>query len=353
MFVNQDGIILSATVRALAELGVLDASLAGERAIADLFPDADLAEAGFGYLRVGLRCLTSQGWLEDPPTGDPTTTKVRWSATGRMVAPYFDSYVAAGSFLAGFDRREDEAWSQPWVERQVDSFVELSELAGERWRLGPELGAQTSALVTTHLDATLAVPAMLWLRESERLGEDGPSLPDDPFGEAIAIVLRTLGWVDDDCTWTPAGREAATLSVHFGMAASYLPMLARLPELFRGQVTVTSSAGEREWHVYRRLNVLASATAHRRYFADADDVFLELFSREPMHEQPRYIADMGCGDGSWLAHLYELIMARTVRGKLAGECPLLMVGIDYNLAALDQARRLLEASGIPALLIQG
>jgi SAM-dependent methyltransferase len=351
VFVHQDGIIVSTTVWALAELGILGASPAGERPLCALYPD--VTPGGFGYLRVGLRCLASQGWLEDSPTGDPATTMIRWSATGRAVAPYLDRYVAAGRFLAGFDRREDDAWSHPWDPRQVESFVDLSRLACERWRLGPELADETRALVSTHLDATLVVPAMISLSETERLGDEGPSLPDDPLGEAIGRVLGTLGWVNDAGAWTSAGHEAASLSVHFGMAGSYLPMLARLPELFRGQVTVATDAGESEWHVQRRLNVLASATAHRRYFADANDLFLELFDREPANEQPRFVADLGCGDGSWLAHIYDLIMRRTLRGKLSEECPLLMVGIDYNLLALDQARRLLAASGIPALLIQG
>jgi SAM-dependent methyltransferase len=346
---------VSATVRALAEVGVLHASLAGERSLADLCPG--LTVGGFGYLRVGLRCLASQGWLEDAPTGDPATTLVRWSDSGRSVAPYLDRYVAAGRFLARFDRLEDEVWSRPWTRRQAGAFVELSHLARERWRLGPELDAETRALITTHLDATLVVPAMTWLSETGRLGAEAPRLPGDALGEAMAGVMHTLGWIKAGGEWTEAGREAATLSVHFGMAGSYLPMLARLPELFGGQTSVTpdpdTSEHEVEWHVHRRLNVLASATAHRRYFADADELFLELFGREPVHQQPRYIADMGCGDGSWLAHLYELITAGTVRGELLDQCPLLMVGIDYNLAALDQARLLLEAAGIPALLIQG
>jgi SAM-dependent methyltransferase len=366
VFVHQDGIILSATLWALAELGILEASLTRERTVADLYPA--ITPAGFAYLRVGLRCLASQGWLEAPPTGEPGTTTVRWSAAGRAAAGYFDRYVAAGRFLAGFHRRDDEAWTGAWDSEQVASLIELIELRGDRWGLGPELAPDLRALVTTHLDATLVVPAMLWLRETGGIGEEGPTLADDELGEAIGRVLASVGWIDDDAAaggwtaagrasaggaWTPAGHQAATLAVHFGMAASYLPMLARLPELFSGEATVTPAPGAGEWHVNRRLNVVASATAHKRYFTDADELFVELFNREPVSEQPRFVADMGCGDGSWLVHLYELIMRRTLRGQLAEEWPLLMVGIDYNLPALAQARLLLAASNIPALLIQG
>jgi SAM-dependent methyltransferase len=297
------------------------------------------------------------------------------------VAPYFDRYVATGRFLAGFHRRDDEAWADAWDPAQVASLIELTELRGDGWGLGPELAPDLRALVTTHLDATLVVPAMLWLRETGRIGEEGPTLADDELGDAIGHVLASVGWIDDDAGpggdwaaagrsragggwtaagrsragggWTAAGRQAAALAVHFGMAASYLPMLARLPELFRGQTTVTPATGEGEWHVHRRLNVLASATAHKRYFTDADELFVELFNREPVSEQPRFVADMGCGDGSWLVHLHALIMRRTLRGQLAEGWPLLMVGVDYNLPALAQARHLLAASDVPALLIQG
>lgn len=357
VFVHQDGVLLNTTVRALAEIGILKASLAVESSsLADVYPE--VTPGGFGYLRVGLRCLASQGWLEDSLTLDPASTIIRWTASGRLVAPYLERYVAAGQLLASFDRCEDDAWSYDWKPEQIATFGELSELARERWSLGPELPSQLRALIATHLDAALVVPAMIWLLEAGRIAfpeeEDGPELPDGALGDGIGGLMSTLGWVSpEDRMWTGAGREAAALTVHFGMAGSYLPMLARLPELFRGEATVSTNSGDGEWHVHRPLNVRASATAHRRYFADANELFLEMFNREPVTEQPRFVADMGCGDGSWLVHLYELIMQHTLRGELAAEFPLMMVGIDYSSAALTEARRLLDAAGIPAVLICG
>jgi hypothetical protein len=88
VFVHQDGIILSTTVRALAELGILQASLDTERCLTDLYPE--VTPGGFGYLRVGLRCLASQGWLGASPAADPDSTVIRWTASGRLVAPYLD-----------------------------------------------------------------------------------------------------------------------------------------------------------------------------------------------------------------------------------------------------------------------
>jgi SAM-dependent methyltransferase len=351
-FVHQDGVLLCSTLRALDHLGILEPSLGAERSIAELYPG--VRPEGFGYMRVGLRSLASQGWLAELPTLDPETTVLRWTDTGRMASRHFSQYLAAGRFLCEFEDAGPDAWSRPWDARKVESFLALVALACDRWRVDPRMPAGLRALIETHLDASLVVPSMLWLRATGKVTAVGPSLMDGGPGEGIARVLSALGWIDPEShAWTPSGREAAELAVHFGMAASYLPLLSRLPAVFRGELAVAPVPGAPEWHVNRPLNVGASAAAHTRYFADADGIFLEVFDAEPVEEQPRFIADMGCGDGSWLVHLHELMTQRTLRGRLAGSHPLLMVGVDYNAGALEQARLVLDEAEVPALLLHG
>lgn len=352
VFVHQDGVLLCPTVRALAALGILEPSLCGELSVDDLC--ADVSPSGFANLRVGLRCLASQGWLADGPTLDPSTTVVRWTDSGRAAARYHDRYVAAGELLALFSSNERDTWSRPWNAKQIAGFLELLPLALDRWRLGDELSTRQRGLITTHLDAALATPAMLWLRGAGALGDDGPDLPAGSAGAGIGNLLTALGWTSGEgARWTDVGREVARLAIHFGMAASYLPLLACLPDLYRGTRRVAPESGAAEWHVERSLNVRASAAAHTRYFEDADRIFFDLFNREPVEAQPRFIADMGCGDGSWLVHLYELISEQTLRGRQLEAAPLLMVGLDFNSAALDQAQRVVDASGVPSLLLLG
>src|SRR5829696_2723119 len=76
VFVNQDGVLLCTTVRALAEIGLLERSLERERPVSELCPEIGLS--GFGYLRVALRCLASQGWLSGGPALEPEVTTLRW-----------------------------------------------------------------------------------------------------------------------------------------------------------------------------------------------------------------------------------------------------------------------------------
>jgi SAM-dependent methyltransferase len=354
VFVHQDGLVLCTTLRALRTVGILDRSLACEASLADVWPD--VRAEGFGYLRVGLRCLVSQGWLADEPGLEPESTVLRWTDAGRSARRWWDRYSEVGEFLAGFSSGAADVWSRPWTAQQTERFLSLLPLACDRWRLDRDTDGRLRALTTTHLDAGLVVPAMLSLRGTDRLGEDGPDLPDSDLGHGIATLFTALGWLDEgNETWTASGRRAAAYSVHFGMAASYLPLFARLPQLYRGERVVASESqpDSVEWHVHRELNVNASAAAHKRYFSHANGIVAEVFDREPVSAQPRFVADMGCGDGSWLVHLYRLITERTLRGKRLASDPLLMVGLDYNAAALEEARRVLRAANVPALLVHG
>ncbi len=346
MFLSQDGVMLATTLRGLDRLGILEPSLAAERSLAELCPD--LTTAGFGAQRVALHGLAAAGWLEGPAALEPGRTVLRWTAAGREAMAQRQRYVSLGEFLAGFDSNADDAWTRPWAPAQIERFASL---AAAREADGEAIAGLTAA----HLDGGLVVPAMLWLHETERLGEAGPELPEDVLGAAIGRLLARLGWIDGAGAWTASGEQARAFGLNFGGVATYLPLLAKLPELYRGELTVVPDpeAEEPEWHVHRALNVRISAAAHHRYFRDSEPLFVEIFDREPLAEQPRFVADMGCGEGSWLVHLYRLIEGRTRRGGALGEHPLTMVGIDPDLGALELARRRLDEAGVPALLLRG
>ena len=354
MFLAQDGVVLCTTLRALDELGILVPSLEADRSLAELY--RDLTNVGFGALRVGAQCLASSGWLRDVPTIEPETTILGWTVAGRFAMGSRDHYVALGELLAQFASTANDTWTRPWTPDQIDQFLELVQAASDRWRLDPRMPSDLAALIRAHLDGALIVPAMLWLHQTNRLGEEGPKLPQDGSGEGMKQLLEALGWITAaDGNWASGGRQARAFALNFGGVATYLPLLARLPELYRGELTVGSGgeASSSEWHVHRELNLSISAAAHGRYFADADPIFIELFNREPIDAQPGFIAEMGCGNGSWLIHLSHLIKDRTRRGEQLESLPLTLIGIDPDRTALDQARRNLDSAGVPALLIPG
>ena len=83
-----------------------------------------------------------------------------------------------------------------------------------------------------------------------------------------------------------------------------------------------------------------------------DDIIIELFNR-PIEDQPKGIVDMGCGNGAFLEHLFNVIEQRTIRGKMLEEHPLFLVGADYNQAALSVTRANLIQADVWAKVIWG
>jgi hypothetical protein len=62
---------------------------------------------------------------------------------------------------------------------------------------------------------------------------------------------------------------------------------------------------------------------------------------------------MGCGNGAFLQHIFEVIERQTVRGKMLDEYPLFLVGADYNQTALKVTRANLIKADIWAKVIWG
>ena len=355
-FLFQDGMVLSATLRGLDAIGLLEASLEQEDTVARLRPG--LTRPAFGQLRVGLRTLAQAGWIQEGPALAAEHTTIRWTPAGRAVAIHHARFIALGDFLATFTDHDPGSWAQPWDRERADRFATLVDLAAARWELDdldPDLRDQVAA----QLDGALASPALLWLDAAGGLdaGATGPDLPSGHSGDAAGRLLATLGWTDEGGAWTDAGRHGLDFVAHLGLVGSYLPLFARLPDLYRGELTATYAPGgddARQWHIQQAMNLRASSVAHGRYFADADPIVTSIFDREPLADQPRFVVLTGCDDGRWLVHMHDLIRDRTRRGRHLDERPLRMVGIDRSAVAVARARDALAAAGIEdGLVLRG
>jgi hypothetical protein len=65
--------------------------------------------------------------------------------------------------------------------------------------------------------------------------------------------------------------------------------------------------------VDRELNAHSYRHADAHYDEDLMTVVLDVFSRPSTAEQPRFVAEVGCGDGSRLRDIYQAIHDRTAR----------------------------------------
>lgn len=353
-FLFQDGVVLAATLRGLQAIDLLGPSLERETTVAQLRPG--LTKTAFGHVRVGLRTLAQADWIATAPELTPEHTTIAWTPNGRAVAGHHARYVELGGFLATFAGNDAAEWTGPWSSERAARFAALVDGAVARWELG-DLEPDLRDIVTAQLDGALAVPTLLWLDALGGLGGDGPTLPSGDSGREAGRLLGALGWVDDAGDWTGAGRHGLDFVPHLGLVGSYLPMFARLPELFRGERTATYARGAgdtRAWHIQQETNLRASSVAHGRYFADADPIVASIFDREPLADQPRFVVLTGCDDGRWLVHVNEFVRSRTLRGRHLDSHPLRMVGIDRSDVAVVRASDALAAAGIEdALVLQG
>ncbi|CAN5143893.1 hypothetical protein BH20ACT16_BH20ACT16_03700 [soil metagenome] len=353
-FLFQDGMVLATTLRGMNAIDLLAPSLKRAEPLDRLCPG--LADTGFSHLRVGLRTLAQAGWIEHGPELAPERTTIDWTPAGRAVATHHDAYLALGEYLATFLDNEPDAWERPWDGERLALFADLVDDAQARWLLD-DLDGPLREDVVAHLDGALASPALLWLDATGGLDQsaDGPVLPGGEAGELLARVLRALGWLGEDGAWTEDGVIALDFVVHLGLVGSYLPMFGRLPELYCGAISGARSgpADGREWHVQRELNIRASTAAHGRYFGDADRAIADVFDREPLAAQPRFVLDTGCGDASWLARIHALVRDSTLRGRHLDEHPLTLVGADSSEAARERARATLTATGAPSIVLHG
>jgi hypothetical protein len=359
VFAHLAGVVIVPTVAALWERGALDGLTSAGRPL----PFDDLVRrthANAGYLRVALRLLASCGWLVDQPcdgSGQAYALTPAGHAALTLAQPLYQHVTA--SFLPKA-LILDDLLIGPSDESLIAAVGALVTLARNGWGIAPSFDPATARIherTRSHLEGLLVAPAMVALARGgifARLADGPLDLRSMGSGAAsigcLFDVLSTTGWVERTDTvvqLTRRGRYATQIASAYGVTVSYLPMFAVLPTLLFGNARIPRvDASGVETLVNRAMNVWGSGGAHITYFRKVDEIVVDIFNR-PIAEQPRGICDMGCGDGTLLAHLYSVVRDRTARGRELDAHPLIIVGADFNKVARRATKQTLRAAGIP------
>lgn len=357
LFLHQDGFILTMVIGALQEREIMNMFL--DRRALTVSEIIHRANVNRGYIHVALRCLAQEGWLTR--SGTPGTDELSYQVTdaGMAASIFFPLYAKMATFMRLYLPFDKSLFTGSSIS-SLNEYERVIETAISGWGLRQTLAPLASPMIIgsihQHLDGNLVIGTLVGLLNMGRLEAAGNSLFNDASLAPPLRFLEHVGWVNRERReWTEEGLVARENVLHYCMVGSYFPMLVDLPRmLYSDSVHRTHlTPGAVESHVDRRLNVLASAAAHRKYFMDADEIFIDIFNREPVSDQPSFVADCGCGDGSWLKHIYEVVLTRTMRGLVLEKHPLLMIGTDYNEAALEIARNNLIDASIPSLMLFG
>ncbi len=357
IFTHLSGLVLAPTVAALADRGVFRL-FGSSSAWITLGEICEHTHANRGYLRVALRLLASCGWLRQRTTASQSheyALTPEGLIAVRLAPPLYReaiSFIPKSLFLEDFLYGKFDGPVLP-------SLQSLVARAKERWLAMPDdsLAANVAEVIRGHLDGVLIGPAIVALARGGVLGrlQQGSVEPRLLAGNQASLnclfeLLATQGWLERDAhgvRLTSRGLYAAQIATSYGVTVSYLPMFNSLPTLLFG-----NARGPRvdesgvELLVNRGMNVWGSGGAHKTYFKKVDEIIIEIFNR-PLERQPQGICDMGCGDGTFLEHLYEVVKQKTARGRVLEQHPLMLVGADFNKVARRVAKQHLRKANVP------
>ncbi len=365
VFHHLSGMVLAPTVKALHDRNVCELFAACSGWV-ELDQIVERTHGNPGYLRVALRLLASCGWLSQRPIESGRGAAYMLTPEGALgirLAPALYSEVV--SFMPKAIFLEDFLFGTS-DEPILPSLRELAAGSRVRWRIGSRedpAGAKVGEQIRMHMDGMVIGPAMVALARGGILAQleerfvNLAAIAANPASlGCIFDLLSTQGWIafeHDSVGLTASGRYAAQIATSYGVTVSYLPLFKLVSTLLFGNPHVPRlDESGAELLVNRGMNVWGSGGAHKTYFKRVDEIIVEIFNR-PLSAQPRGICDMGCGDGTFLEHLYWVVRKQTARGQVVDNHPLVVVGADFNKVARRVAKQTLRRAGIPAFHVIG
>ncbi len=362
IFRHLDGLATAPAAVALAKKGVL--KYLTEKEKVTLSELTEKFKANEGYLNVGLRILCSQGFLQYHI--DNSSDAISFTLTEKSDIAFahfylYEDVVELLQFSSNFHPRLFE--EEPF--RKLDLlFEKYKNNFGLTFSDDP-LTNEIQQQILKHVEGYLVGPTLV------RLGMSGMfhkyfmeiSFRPEEFHKSPELFKKILdffvflGWFSEkngNYQFTESGLFFAKRASAYGVTVSYLPTFAKIEELIFGNPEALRMVadGADEIHVDREMNVWGSGGAHDTYFKVVDEILIRLFNL-PIEEQPKGILDMGCGNGAFLEHIFDVIDRQTLRGKMLDKHPLFLVGADYNQAALKVTRANLIKADIWAKVIWG
>ncbi|WP_456442757.1 class I SAM-dependent methyltransferase [Psychroserpens sp.] len=359
IFRHLDGLATSTSAFTLHKKGVLVYLL--DKKNVSLETLTSEFKANEGYLNVALRILSSQGWLIQHLDNKSNSISYETNDISAHAFKLVSHYEDAVNLLNYTVKLSNEPIG-------IDAFNILEKVfTSFESNYGMDVSDETSVeyQILKHIEGVIIAPIIVrlgmnglfhkYFMEASFTAEEYHKNPES--FKKILDFFSHLEWFNkkkNTYQFTNQGLFFAKRASAYGVTVSYIPTFIHLDDLIFGNASVlkTDSPDETEKHVHREMNVWGSGGAHSTYFKVIDQVIIKLFNK-PIEEQPKGILDMGCGNGAFIQHIFDVIEYQTKRGKMLDEYPLLLVGADFNRAALKVTRANLIKADIWAKVIWG
>lgn len=362
IFKHLDGLATAPVAVALQKKGVLKYLLDNNEAtLADI---TSVFKGNEGYLNIGLRILCSQGFLDYQINNELDEIKFSTNSKSAIAFSHFHLYEDVVDLLHFSTQFHPRLFEEAPFKKLDAIFENYKNNYGIVFSANP-LENEIQHQILKHIEGYLVGPTLV------RLGMNGMfhkyfmeiSFRPEEYHKSPELFVKILdffsylGWFQEkngNYQFTETGLFFAKRASAYGVTVSYLPTFAKIEELMFGNPAILRMQpdGSEEIHVDREMNVWGSGGAHDTYFKVVDEILIHLFNL-PIEEQPKGILDMGCGNGAFLQHIFEVIDRQTLRGQMLDEYPLFLVGADYNQTALKVTRANLIKADIWAKIIWG
>ena len=344
LFKHQDGVVIGNLINVLANNRIFDYLATHPKTtlqqIITQFPFFNK-----GYLNVSLRSLASQGILQYQVTPDNIiiTTTPKFQQFQKYIILYqkFSELYAHQYILLQTPLAENLK-----LNTTINKYSFLYKELIDKHKNDPYFINE----VAIHLEAIILLPILVSLNfRADLLNTNAKKL----ITSNIATVFENLA-ITVAGKFTAKGAFLMAKSYAYGVTTSYFPTLARIESYLTGDFNSYFNLDKNgnEKHVLRALNVWGSGGAHATYFKKFDQVILDIFNK-PLQQQPKGIIDVGCGDGTLLAHIFNLIWNKSNRRADLQQNKLILIGADYNKEALLSTQRNLKKADIWAEVIWG
>ena len=361
LFRHLDGIVTAPSAYALFTAGVTDYLLKNMEATLDELCEKFAANSG--YLNVALRICASQGWLLQAVDNNNDVVSYKLTQNGEVAFNHLHLYQDVVHLLKSSEKFHARKFEEEPFLILEGIFKKYKENYGiilsddEKTRL-------VQQQILSHIEGIIVGPTIVHLGMSgmfhkyfmeanfrpEEFHEDSRNF------QRLLDIFTHFGWFNKHngtYQFTERGLFFAKRASAYGVTVSYIPTLRKLDDLIFGNPKSLMATNEsEESHVDREMNVWGSGGAHTNYFKIVDEIIIDLFNK-PIEEQPKGILDMGCGNGAFLQHLFNIIELHTLRGKMLEEHPLILVGADYNQTALKITKANLIQADIWAKVVWG
>ena len=299
------------------------------------------------YLNVTLRLFESQGWIKREWLNDEEikicTTDYGYSffENSKLYADYFQFYEHLSTFSFSNDENS-KILNQILEQHQLISSLNVN-----------------NKIILKHIEGVIIGPILvsLFLNNYLSIDKNGKMIFNGKITTKnknfIINLFENFGFMSDTLALNEKGLFFCKRSSAYGVTVSYMPLFSKMNKLLYGNTSniLDRDLNGKELHVNRKMNVWGSGGAHKLYFKKIDEIIIEIFNY-PIEKQPKGISDMGCGDGTMLIHLYNLIKEKTLRGEILDKHPLYVIGADFNKEALDVTHENLNHENINHILIQ-